>query len=391
MAKACFKIKQEGNIYMSKNKLLWIIPIFFAAIALYLTASGVKKQQEIQAANKIVKQNKVKHKKGTKKMNKSDKVKEIHLAGGCFWGLEAYMQKLNGVEDAISGYANGKTENPTYGGLHTSGHAETVKVIYKPEIITLEDLLTHYLRVVNPVSVNKQGNDVGTQYRSGIYYTDNNDKKVIDNILKKEQTKHDKPIAIEVLPLKHFFEAEEYHQDYLEKNPGGYCHIDLSLAEKPLSPDEEPVIDATKYPRPSDAELKKTLTDIQYKVAVQNKTEYAFSNEYWDNFDKGIYVDITTKEPLFTSTDKFESGCGWPSFAKPIAKDVVKYTEDRSFNMIRTEVRSRSGDIHLGHVFDDGPKELGGKRYCINSASIEFIPYAEMDKRGYSYLKYLIK
>lgn len=391
MAKACFKIKQEGNIYMSKNKLLWIIPIFFAAIALYLTASGFKKQQEIQAANKIVKQNKVKHKKGTKKMNKSDKVKEIHLAGGCFGGLEAYMQKLNGVEDAISGYANGKTENPTYYDLHTSGHAETVKVIYKPEIISLEDLLTHYLRVVNPVSVNKQGNDVGTQYRSGIYYTDKNDKKIIDNILKKEQTKHDKPIAIEVLPLKHFFEAEEYHQDYLEKNPGGYCHIDLSLAEKPLSPDEEPVIDATKYPRPSDAELKKTLTDIQYKVAVQNKTEYAFSNEYWDNFDKGIYVDITTKEPLFTSTDKFESGCGWPSFAKPIAKDVVKYTEDRSFNMIRTEVRSRSGDIHLGHVFDDGPKELGGKRYCINSASIEFIPYAEMDKRGYSYLKYLIK
>lgn len=376
---------------MSKNKLLWIIPIFFAAIVLYLTAGGFKNQQEIQAANKIVKQNKAKYKKGTKKMNKSDKTKVIHLAGGCFWGLEAYMQKLNGVEDAISGYANGKTENPTYRDLHTSGHAETVKVIYKPEIITLEDLLTHYLRVVNPVSINKQGNDVGTQYRSGIYYTDKNDKKIIDNILKKEQTKHDKPIAIEVLPLKHFFEAEEYHQDYLEKNPGGYCHIDLSLAEKPLSPDEEPVIDATKYPRPSDAELKKILTDIQYKVAVQNKTEFAFSNEYWDNFDKGIYVDITTKEPLFTSTDKFESGCGWPSFAKPIAKDVVKYIEDRSFNMIRTEVRSRSGDIHLGHVFDDGPKELGGKRYCINSASIEFIPYAEMDKRGYSYLKYLIK
>ena len=376
---------------MSKNKLLWIIPIFFAAIALYLTASWFKNQQEIQAANKIVKQNKVKYNKGAKKMNKSDKTKEIHLAGGCFWGLEAYMQKLNGVEDAISGYANGKTENPTYKDLHTSGHAETVKVIYKPEIISLEDLLTHYLRVVNPVSVNKQGNDIGTQYRSGIYYTDKNDKKVIDNILKKEQTKHDKPIAIEVLPLKHFFEAEEYHQDYLFKNPNGYCHIDLSLAEKPLSPDKEPVIDATKYPRPSDAELKKTLTDIQYKVAVQNKTEYAFSNEYWDNFEKGIYVDITTKEPLFSSTDKFESGCGWPSFSKPIAKDVVKYIEDRSFNMIRTEVRSRSGNIHLGHVFDDGPKELGGKRYCINSASIEFIPYAEMDKRGYSYLKYLIK
>ena len=376
---------------MSKNKLLWIIPIFFAAIALYLTASWFKNQQEIQAANKIVKQNKVKHNKGAKKMNKYDNLKEIHLAGGCFWGLEAYMQKLNGVEDAISGYANGKTENPTYGDLHTSGHAETVKVIYKPEIISLEDLLTHYLRVVNPVSVNKQGNDIGTQYRSGIYYTDKNDKKVIDNILKKEQTKHDKPIAIEVLPLKHFFEAEEYHQDYLFKNPNGYCHIDLSLAEKPLSPDKEPVIDATKYPRPSDAELKKTLTDIQYKVAVQNKTEYAFSNEYWDNFEKGIYVDITTKEPLFSSTDKFESGCGWPSFSKPIEKEVTKYYKDNSHYVERIEVRSRVGDAHLGHVFPDGPTELGGLRYCINSASIRFIKKEDLEKEGYIELKKLFE
>ena len=142
---------------MNKNKLLWIIPILFVAIVLYLNTGGFKNRQEIEAANKIVKQNKIKYKKGAKKMNKSDKTKEIHLAGGCFWGLEAYMQKLNGVEDAVSGYANGKTENPTYKDLHTSGHAETVKVTYKPEIISLEDLLKHYLRVVNPISVNKQG------------------------------------------------------------------------------------------------------------------------------------------------------------------------------------------------------------------------------------------
>ena len=331
--------------------------------------------------------------KGRDKMKNYDetKVKIIHLAGGCFWGLEAYMQKLNGVEDAVSGYANGKTENPSYYDLKTSGHAETVKVIYNPDIISLEDILAHYLRVVNPVSVNKQGNDVGTQYRTGIYYTDEADKTIIENILAKEQTKHDKPIAIEVEPLKQFYDAEEYHQDYLEKNPGGYCHIDLSLADKPLDKDKEPMIDSSRYIKPSDEELKKSLTDIQYDVTQNSATERAFSHEYHDSFKRGIYVDITTKEPLFSSTDKFESGCGWPSFSKPISKDVVKYFEDNSHFMHRTEVRSRSGDAHLGHVFNDGPKELGGQRYCINGASLEFIPYDEMDEKGYGYLKYLVK
>ncbi len=376
---------------MKKIKILWIMPVLFIAIALYLI-NTYNNNEKIQAAGGI-RSSKSANEKGAENMTEYDKskTKEIYLAGGCFWGLEAYMQKLNGVADAVSGYANGKTENPKYGDLKASGHAETVKVVYKPDIISLKDLLAHYLRVVDPTSVNKQGNDIGSQYRSGIYYTDKSDKSVIEKVLEKEKSKYDKPIVIEVEPLKHFYEAEEYHQDYLEKNPGGYCHIDLSLADKPLSPDKEPVIDKSKYPKPSDKYLKKTLTDIQYKVTMQNDTEHAFSNEYWDNFEKGIYVDVTTKEPLFSSADKFESGCGWPSFSKPIAKDVVRYLEDSSYNMIRTEVRSRSGDVHLGHVFDDGPKSLGGKRYCINSASIEFIPYKDMDKRGYGYLKYLVK
>ena len=367
------------------------MPVLFIAIALYLI-NTYNNNEKIQAAGGI-RYSKSANEKGAENMTEYDKskTKEIYLAGGCFWGLEAYMQKLNGIADAVSGYANGKTENPKYGDLKASGHAETVKVVYKPDIISLKDLLAHYLRVVDPTSVNKQGNDIGFQYRSGIYYTDKSDKSVIEKVLEKEKSKYDKPIVVEVEPLKHFYEAEEYHQDYLEKNPGGYCHIDLSLADKPLSPDKEPVIDKSKYPKPSDKYLKKTLTDIQYKVTMQNDTEHAFSNEYWDNFEKGIYVDVTTKEPLFSSADKFESGCGWPSFSKPIAKDVVKYIEDSSYNMIRTEVRSRSGDVHLGHVFDDGPKSLGGKRYCINSASIEFIPYKDMDKRGYGYLKYLVK
>lgn len=376
---------------MRKWKILWFIPVFLIAAILYLAINFMHKNTILQSGKQ---EGGAKNtEKGNDKMRNYDetKVKVIHLAGGCFWGLEAYMQKLNGVEDAISGYANGKTENPSYYDLKTSGHAETVKVIYNPEIISLEDILAHYLRVVNPVSINKQGNDVGTQYRTGIYYTDEAEKAIIENVLAKEQTKHDKPIAIEVEPLRHFYEAEEYHQDYLEKNPGGYCHIDLSLADKPLDKDEEPIIDSSRYIKPSDEELKKNLTDIQYDVTQNSATERAFSHEYHDSFKRGIYVDITTKEPLFSSTDKFESGCGWPSFSKPISKDVVKYFEDNSHFMHRTEVRSRSGDAHLGHVFNDGPKEMGGQRYCINGASLEFIPYDEMDEKGYGYLKYLVK
>lgn len=318
----------------------------------------------------------------------------IYLAGGCFWGVEAYMERIEGVIDAVSGYANGKTENPSYEDLiyHDSGHAETVKVTYNVDAVSLKDVIRYYLKVVDPTSLNKQGNDRGTQYRTGIYYTDDSQRQVAEEVLTEEQKKYKKDIVIEVLPLEQFFEAEEYHQDYLKKNPNGYCHIDLDMAYEGLEDESsEPVIDAMKYKRPDDATLKRTLTDMQYRVAVQNDTEHAFSNEYWDSFEKGIYVDVTSGEPLFSSLDKFESGCGWPSFSKPIAKDVVTYIEDSSFNMVRTEVRSRSANIHLGHVFDDGPKELGGLRYCINSASIRFVAFEDMEKEGYGYLLDLFK
>ena len=308
----------------------------------------------------------------------------IYLAGGCFWGLEAYMERIQGVTDAVSGYANGKGDTTNYQLLHATDHAETVKVTYDPNKISLDKLLQYYFRVIDPTSINKQGNDRGRQYRTGIYYQNEQDKAVIEAALKTLQSKYQEPIRIEVEPLTNYVEAEEYHQDYLKKNPNGYCHIDIKKADEPL-------IDDKKYPKPSDAELKQKLTALQYDVTQGKHTERSFSNEYWDNFAPGIYVDITTGEPLFSSKDKFESGCGWPSFTKPIAAEVAEYQRDNSFNMTRIEVLSRSGHAHLGHVFDDGPRDKGGLRYCINSASIKFIPLDEMEKQGYGDLIPFVK
>ena len=259
-----------------------------------------------------------------------------------------------------------------------------MKVTYDPNKISLDKLLQYYFRVIDPTSINKQGNDRGRQYRTGIYYQNEKDKAVIEAALKTLQSKYQEPIQIEVEPLKNYVEAEEYHQDYLKKNPNGYCHIDIKKADEPL-------IDDKKYPKPSDAELKQKLTALQYDVTQGKHTERSFSNEYWDNFAPGIYVDITTGEPLFSSKDKFESGCGWPSFTKPIAAEVAEYQKDNSFNMTRIEVLSRSGHAHLGHVFDDGPRDKGGLRYCINSASIKFIPLDEMEKQGYGDLIPFVK
>lgn len=315
-----------------------------------------------------------------------DQLSEIYLAGGCFWGLEAYMSRVYGVYDVTSGYANGPFLGATYEDLiqRNSGHAETVHVQYDPNRVNLDTLLTYYFKVIDPTSLNKQGNDRGVQYRTGIYYTDEKELPVIHAAIEAQQTKYTKKIVVEVLPLKGYDIAEDYHQDYLEKNPNGYCHIDLEVVK-------EIVINPMDYPKPSDAELKGKLTDIQYRVTQLNETERAFSNTYWDEFSQGLYVDVATGEPLFSSVDKFESGCGWPSFSKPIIPEVVNEHTDKSFNMIRVEVRSRSGDSHLGHVFEDGPKDLGGLRYCINSASIRFIPKEDMEKEGYGHLLMLFE
>lgn len=313
-------------------------------------------------------------------------IQEIYLAGGCFWGVEGYFAQLEGVVDTTVGYANGKTENPKYEDLiyKNSGHAETVKVVYDRSKISLTDLLIHYFRIIDPLSLNKQGNDKGVQYRTGVYYVSEEQREIVEEFIKLEQEKYIDKIVVEVEPLRRFDDAEEYHQDYLIKNPGGYCHVDLSLAKKPISPKKE-------YRKPDKSELKDTLTELQYEVTQNNATERPFTSEYDKKFEKGIYVDIVTGEPLFSSEDKYDAGCGWPSFSKTIKNDEVNYISDTSHGMNRTEVRSKIGDSHLGHVFNDGPIDRGGLRYCINGASLRFIPYDRLEEEGYEEYKEIFK
>lgn len=311
----------------------------------------------------------------------------IYLAGGCFWGTEHFFKQVRGVVATDVGYANGHTAQPTYEDVcrKGTGHAETVKVDYDPQVIALHEILSLYLLTIDPTTLNRQGNDVGTQYRTGVYYTDAADRAVIDSVLDAYAQKLTLPIVVERQPLDHFYRAEDYHQDYLEQKPNGYCHIGPELFK--VARAYQPKGEKPRYTKLSKAELKAKLTPIQYAVTQESGTERAFTGEYWDETREGIYVDITTGEPLFVSTDKFDSGCGWPSFSRPIDNSLIAELEDRSHGMQRVEVRSKTGDAHLGHVFTDGPKELGGLRYCINSASLRFIPKADMEREGYG--KYL--
>ena len=304
---------------------------------------------------------------------------ELYLAGGCFWGLEEYFSRISGVLQTSVGYANGQVETTNYQLIKETDHAETVQVVYDEKVVSLREILLYYFRVIDPLSVNQQGNDRGRQYRTGIYYLEEADLPTINTVVREQELLIGRKIAVEVEKLRHYILAEDYHQDYLKKNPGGYCHIDVRDAEKPL-------IDAANYEKPSQAVLREQLSEESYRVTQEAATEAPFSNAYDQTFEEGIYVDITTGEPLFFAKDKFASGCGWPSFSRPISKELIHYYQDLSHGMERIEVRSRSGNAHLGHVFTDGPRELGGLRYCINSASLRFIAKDEMEEAGYGYL-----
>lgn len=308
--------------------------------------------------------------------------KEIYLAGGCFWGVEGYFQKLGGIIDTEVGYANGKTEDTTYQDLKKTDHVEALKIKYDENKISLEEIIDHFFRIIDPTSLNKQGNDIGRQYRTGVYSTDEEVLEKVRQLIDSKRQNYNKEIVVEVETLNNYVTGEEYHQDYLIKNPLGYCHIDLSLADEPLY---------GSYKKTADSVLKDTLTDIQYEVTQNSATERPYTSEYDKFEEKGIYVDITTGEPLFSSSDKYDAGCGWPSFTRPITSYGIDYEEDKSHGMKRVEVKSKTGDSHLGHVFEDGPQNEGGLRYCINGASLKFVPYDEMDENGYSEYKKFVK
>ncbi|MBQ6734423.1 MAG: peptide-methionine (R)-S-oxide reductase MsrB [Lachnospiraceae bacterium] len=300
----------------------------------------------------------------------------IYLAGGCFWGVQKFLDQFDGVIETEAGYANGPDGAPDYRAVcNGSGHAETVRVVFDPERISLTELLDYYFMVIDPLSVNRQGNDAGIQYRTGVYYTEEAQLPGIKTVFEKEERKAGAKLAVELEPLKNFFSAEEYHQKYLDKNPGGYCHIPQAYFRL----HEERKDKAAE----TDAALRARIGDLAYEVTQNAATERAFTGAYDHFFEKGLYVDIVSGEVLFTSEDKFDSGCGWPAFTRPVNADAVTEHEDTSHGMIRTEVRSSGADSHLGHVFPDGPKEAGGLRYCINSAALRFIPFERLEAEGY--------
>ena len=282
----------------------------------------------------------------------------IYLAGGCFWGVEAFISRLKGVNNTEVGYANGMDLAPTYEKVCSgrTGHTETVKVTYNPQIISLEEILENYFRIIDPFTKNRQGNDAGTQYRTGIYWQDPADKTAVINFLKAKQKELPKRIVVEAHEIYNFYPAEEYHQKYLEKNPEGYCHVDLNL------------IDDEEFDH---------LSQQEYEITQLAMTEPPFSGKYDDFFEDGVYVDVVNGEVLFSSEDKFDSGCGWPAFSKPISEDAITQNRDFSHGTTRIEVRSAKANSHLGHVFNDGPG--GSKRYCINSAALKFIPEDEVE------------
>jgi peptide methionine sulfoxide reductase msrA/msrB len=327
---------------------------------------------------------------------RNENVRIATFAGGCFWCVESDFEKVPGVVKVVSGYTGGTAPNPTYENYSQSGYIEAVQVYYDPARISYGQLLDVLWRHMDPTDAGGQFVDRGPQYRSAIFYQTDEEKRIAEQSREAlaKSARFSRPIVTEILKLGRFYEAEDYHQDYYRKNPLRYKFYRSQsgrdrFLEQVWGKDkgEAGPSSPKTWQKPDDKSLKSRLTPLQYEVTQKNGTEPAFQNEYWDNKKAGIYVDIVSGEPLFSSIDKYDSGTGWPSFTRPLEPSNVVEKEDNTFFTKRTEVRSRRGDSHLGHVFPDGPPPTG-LRYCMNSAALRFIPKEDLEKEGYGrYLK----
>jgi peptide methionine sulfoxide reductase msrA/msrB len=343
------------------------------------------------------------------------------FAGGCFWCVESDFEKAPGVIDIIAGYSGGRSKNPTYKTYTSSGHREAVFIVYDPTKVTYAGLVEYLLKHVDPTDRAGSFIDKGSQYTAAIYYATPEEKAEAQRVVKaiEEMKVLRGRVTVPILPRQAFWPAEEYHQDYHVNNADQYANYRATCGRDKFVqklwgpaahrltipgayPDESQIAKAKQemanagsaedqkvpawmqFKKPSDRELRKKLTAIQFEVTQKNGTEIAFRNPFWNNHDEGLYVEVVSGEPLFASVDKFDSGTGWPSFVKPLDPRLIVSKEDRSEVPVRTEVRSRIGDSHLGHVFNDGPVERGGLRYCINSASLRFIPKRKLESEGYA-------